>query len=79
MLKKRMEHNTPFKEQNIKYVTIEGKEPICFSWGINSFGFGTTTFFYEDDKLKCDNETLSKDSIKKILCALVDEAEFIDK
>jgi len=49
-----------------------------FCWGIEKFGFGTTTFFYEDGKLMCDNETLSKESIKKIMCKFVDEAEFVD-
>jgi len=77
-----------FEEKDIKYVETstgefgeEGEnqtESIMFIWGIDHFGFGTTTFFYRDGKLMCDNETLSKESIKKILCKFVDDAEFID-
>ena len=58
--------------------TEEGQQTsIQFSWGIEDFGFGTTTFYYKDGVLKCDNETMSKDKIKQLLCAFVDKAEFI--
>jgi len=72
-----------FEENDIRYVQIsdgeypENTENIMFSWGIDRFGFGTTTFYYKDGKLKCDNEAMSKESIKKILCKFVDNAEFI--
>ena len=73
-----------FEEKDILYVhTSDGEfgedektENIMFCWGIEGFGFGTTTFYYEDGVLKCDNETMSKESIKKILCEFVDRAEF---
>ena len=75
-----------FKQKDIKYVqTSNGEYPdeqtenIMFVWGVNGFGFGTTTFFYRDGKLMCDNEAMSKESIKKILCAFVDKAEFVDQ
>jgi hypothetical protein len=74
-----------FKSEDIKYVQTwdgeipdDGTENIMFAWGIKDFGFGTTTFYYKDGKLFCNNETLSKESIKKILCAFVDEAEFTE-
>ena len=73
-----------FEEKDVKYIQTsdgeypEGTENIMFSWGIENFGFGTTTFYYRDGKLKCDNETLSKENVKKILCAFVDEAEFME-
>ena len=77
-----------FETKDIRYVqTSDGNyeqeggeqtENIMFVWGIDGFGFGTTTFFYKDGKLKCDNETMSKEMIKKILCKFVDDAEFID-
>lgn len=50
-----------------------------FEWGIEKFGFGTTTFYYKDGILKCDNECMSKEFIKAILCDFVDKAEFIDQ
>lgn len=74
-----------FEEKDILYVhTSDGEYPdeqtenIMFAWGIEKFGFGTTTFYYKDGKLMCGNETLSKKDIKKILCAFVDEAEFTE-
>jgi len=79
-----MKEKEPFEQKNIRYVqTSDGEFPdektvnIMFAWGIDNYGFGTTTFYYKDNKLKCDNETMSKDSIKKILCEFVDSAEFI--
>ena len=75
----------PFEEKDIMYVhTTDGDVPdeqtenIMFAWGIEKFGFGTTTFWYDEGKLKCDNETLSKKQIKMILCKFVDDAEFVD-
>jgi hypothetical protein len=75
----------PFEEKDIMYVhTSDGDYPeeqsenIMFAWGIEKFGFGTTTFWYDDGKLKCDNETLSKEQIKMILCKFVDQAEFTE-
>jgi len=74
-----------FKEKDIRHVeTSNGEYPdektenIMFTWGIDGFGFGTTTFWYKEGKLMCDNETMSKEQIKMILCAFVDQAEFID-
>lgn len=72
-----------FKESDIEWITTdngedEGKtENIMFSWGINGFGWGTTTFYYQEGKLYCDNETMSKDQIKMLMNKFVDNAEFI--
>ncbi len=72
-----------FEQEDIKWVDTddgeENKVSIMFAWGIEKFGFGTTTFYYDGDKLMCDNEAMSKEMIKKILCAFVDKAEFIDE
>lgn len=75
-----------FKEENIRYIntsngddTNEQTENIMFVWGVDGFGFGTTTFFYKDDKLLCDNEYMSKEQIKMLLCNFVDNAEFKDQ
>ena len=73
-----------FEQKDIKYVqTSDGEYPkektenIMFTWGIDGIGFGTTTFYYKDGVLKCDNEAMGKNSIKKILCEFIDRAEFI--
>jgi hypothetical protein len=71
-----------FKKADIDYIRTDdgldqdGTETIMFSWGIKGFGFGSTTFYYENEKLFCDNETLTKDQIKLLLCEFVDNAEF---
>ena len=57
----------------------EAKTPIQFCWGMNGFGWGTTTFYYENGVLKCDNECMSKEMIKQLLCAFVDRAVFDDR
>ncbi len=67
-----------FEEKDILYVHVCEGDAIVFGWGIEKFGFGTTTFYYKDGKLMCNNETLDKEDIKKILCAFVDEAEFTE-
>ncbi len=66
-----------FEEEDILYVHIN-EEAFMLEWGIEKFGFGTTTFYYKDGKLMCNNETLDKEDIKKILCAFVDEAELTE-
>ena len=80
-----MNPNKDFKIKDIKYVqTSDGEYPndktesVLFRWGIEGFGFGETSFYYDEGKLKCKNETLSKKDIKKILCAFVDRAEFME-
>lgn len=66
-----------FEEEDIYSVCTYEDKTIRFEWVIEEFGFGETTFYYKDGKLMCDSETLSKESIKKILCAFVDKAELI--
>ncbi len=72
------EEKMTFKEKDVQYIISENNKPISFLWGIKKFGFGTTTFYYKDNELMCDNETLSKKSIKKILCNFIDKAKFTE-
>ncbi len=45
-----------------------------FEWTAKGIGFGSFTFYLKPDgKLHCDNETMGKDFIKKMLCKMVDE------
>lgn len=46
------------------------------AWTTKSAGFGHTSFFTKRGKLYCDNETMSKDFVKAVMCKLVDEAFF---
>ncbi len=63
----------------IKYVETYDEEAIVFQWGIEGIGFGEIGFHYKDGKLKCDNEGMSKEFIKTILCDFVDRAELENK
>jgi hypothetical protein len=48
-------------------------------WAVKGRGFGDYTFYKDGDKLICDNECDSRQSIKDVLCMLVDSLELIDK
>jgi hypothetical protein len=46
-----------------------------FQWGAAGVGFGQLYFYTGDDGVVyCDNEMMSKDFVKKILCQMVDDA-----
>ena len=69
------------KDDIVYVITEDGDqnlESVMFSWGINKFGWGTTTFKYKDGELVCDSETLSRQDVKDILCDFVDRARFVD-
>lgn len=52
-------------------VVVEGTAD--FRWSLKGKGFGQLYFFVgEDGKTHCYNECMSNESIKKILCNLVD-------
>lgn len=52
--------------------------PIMVAWTAKDYGFGEFTFYVIDGKLRCDNEAMGKDFIKKMLCQMVDDAELDD-
>jgi hypothetical protein len=62
-------------------------EHVTFSWAAEDIGFGEFCFFwerkgwYEDGeqcyRLKCDNECMSKEFIKEMLCKMVDESVLV--
>jgi len=54
------------------------EEYVLFSWTKKGVGFGQLAFYEEDGVLKCDNECMSKERVKEILCSMVDAAEFTD-
>ena len=47
---------------------------ISFSWGKQDCGFGQFYFYVKDGVLYCDNECMSKESIKEILGFMVDNS-----
>lgn len=54
----------------------------CFvvDWGLNGVGYGSFAFYKAKKGGKCriDNEYMSKDTIKKVICQLIDNAVLID-
>ena len=50
-------------------------------WSVTGMGFGQFYFYTDpaDGKIHIDNECMSCDSIKKVLCAMVDQAVLNDK
>jgi hypothetical protein len=48
-------------------------------WGAVGIGFGEFTFFYRNGVLMCDNECMSKEFVKKALCAMVDNCTSVDE
>ena len=66
-------------EKSPDAVTIKvGGKYFFVDWSVKGRGFGQYTFWKEGDKIMCDNECDSKESVKKVLCMLVDSAEFTD-
>ena len=53
---------------------------IAIQWSKAGIGFGLFTFYVKDgsDKLHCDNETMSREFVKEMLCLMVDQSEFDD-
>jgi hypothetical protein len=54
-------------------------ENIRFSWSHQNIGFGELYFYIEDGELYCDNEMMSKEFVKKLLCQMVDECTFTEE
>lgn len=50
--------------------------PIIINWSVKGVGFGEYAFFQRDGKIYCDNEGMSRESVKKVLCMMVDQAIF---
>ncbi len=46
-----------------------------FQWTAKGVGFGEFYFYEEDGKIKCSNELMGKEFIKRMLCKMVDECE----
>lgn len=46
---------------------------ITLSWCKSGVGFGEFTFYNKKGKIYCNNETMSKEFIKEMLCKMVDD------
>jgi len=68
-----------FENPEFSYSEPEKDTAFRIQWGAKGIGFGEFTFFYRDGKLMCDNECMSKEFVKKALCAMVDNCESVDQ
>lgn len=61
--------------------TEEGIESssATFAWSAKGIGFGSFVFYEKDGELRCENECMGKEFIKKLLCNMVDEATMNDE
>ena len=64
---------TDWDDKNNYCVPVQNT--LYMKWGISGFGFGELFFYEKDDQMYCDNELMSKDTIKKILNVMVDNCE----
>jgi hypothetical protein len=51
---------------------------FSLDWSLKGIGFGQFYFYEKDGKIYCDNERMSKESIKRVMCAMVDQCELTD-
>ena len=54
---------------------VPASSALYIKWGVSGFGYGELYFYEKDEQIYCDNELLSKDTIKKILNIMVDNCE----
>jgi len=58
----------------------EGEEmktpPLIMAWAKPGVGFGEIVFYYKDNELHCENETMSREFVKERLCKMVDDSKF---
>lgn len=52
-------------------------KPIYFNWHVDGLGFGQLYFYQDEDgTIHCDNELLTKETVKKIFDLLLDQSKF---
>jgi len=75
------------KDMEFRYCTLsecwgphEGNNGgFMVSWGVENFGFGTTTFYIKKDgTLGCDNECCSREFVDRVLTELAKRATLAD-
>lgn len=53
---------------------VEGN--ASFKWSLKGSGFGGLYFYQKNGKTHCDNECMSKETVRKIMNILIDNCEF---
>lgn len=56
----------------------EPNDTTAFNWSAKGVGFGQFYFYIKNDKVHCENECMSKEFVKKMLCQMVDDCVLDD-
>lgn len=52
---------------------------VDFEWSMKEYGFGRLYFYEEHGKVFCGNECMNRETIKKILCQMVDDCTLLEQ
>jgi len=67
------------KKQNMYFgCNYKDIPTILINWSEKGRGFGQYAFQIIDDKMICNNEMDSKETVKRMLCVMIDQCEFTD-
>jgi len=68
------------EKQNIYFGCNYNNIPtVVIEWSEKGRGFGEYTFQIIDGKMVCNNECDSKETVKRILCKMVDQCTFLEE
>lgn len=70
------EGDNPEKSELYFGCNYNDEPTVVIQWSEKGRGFGSYTFQYKDGKMICDNECDSPETVKRILCMMVDQCEF---
>jgi hypothetical protein len=58
--------------------SVDLSNEFTIEWAAKNVGFGQFKFYTKDDVVYCDNECMSKEFIKQVLCDMVDNCVLTD-
>jgi hypothetical protein len=58
--------------------SVDLSNEFTIEWTSTNVGFGQFKFYTKDDVVYCDNECMSKEFIKQVLCDMVDNCVLTD-
>ena len=68
----------PGKQELYFGCNYEDIPTVCIRWSEKGRGFGEYVFQLIDGKMVCHNECDGPESVKRVLCMMVDQCEFLD-
>lgn len=75
-----MEKEVVYAELGGTWDKHEGNDGgFIIRWGIANCGFGEFAFYKKGDKVFCDTECMSKETVKKVMMKFLDSIECVDR